>query len=248
MTNISASEYRKAIGELIKSDCNAISDIKLLEFLLAFCYSPEDAKSYAKKIFAEFGTLSCALSAPTDSLMAIGLSASAAMLLRLSILQNHVVVLEGAKKGEIFNTAEKTAALLVKLFAGCSHERIFLLMLNNDFEYIGVTSIGEGVVNTVSFEGRAVLELAIKNKATKLVLAHNHPSGEANPSCFDASVTKDLKDTCALMGITLLEHFVIAGEDWYPIILFSNKISNSAPRSYYPEKMFHKAKISRALV
>ena len=248
MTKISSAEYRKAIGELIKTDCKAISDIKLLEYLLSFCYSPIEARNFAKKIFSEFGTLSSVLAAQTNVLMQTGLSASAAMLLRLSILQNHVVALESAKKGEIYNTAEKTASLLIKLFAGSSHERIFLLMLNDKFEYIGIAPIGEGVVNTVSFENRAILEFAMKNQATKLVLAHNHPSGEANPSSFDITGTKNVKDACALIGVTLLEHFVIADEDWHPIILFSNQIVNTAPRSYYPEHMFHKAKISRALI
>ena len=77
-----------------------------------------------------------------------------------------------------------------------------------------MTELGEGVVNEVELNVRKIVEIALKNRASSVVLAHNHPDGVALPSYEDELATRKVMNALELVNITLQDHIVV-GEDDY---------------------------------
>lgn len=96
-------------------------------------------------------------------------------------------------------------------------EMVKVLILNNKNVLLKIKNIAIGGTNFAMIEPREVLVDAIKMQAPKIILVHNHPSGDATPSKGDYEVTKRIMDAADLMGISLLDH-VIIGYDSYQSI------------------------------
>jgi DNA repair protein RadC len=89
--------------------------------------------------------------------------------------------------------------------------------LNSRFELIEKKTIRIGGVDNSQLLPRDVITYALDNNASYVVMAHNHPSGDCSPSQEDMLLTQRLSEAMNLMGITLLEHIVIARNGWKSI-------------------------------
>lgn len=88
-------------------------------------------------------------------------------------------------------------------------EILKLLILNNKNEIIKVQDIGKGNTSSVMFDIKTILTEPVKLGAQRIILLHNHPSGDPTPSKEDLDATKNIKEAAKLLGIELLEHIVI---------------------------------------
>ena len=94
-------------------------------------------------------------------------------------------------------------------------EEVFILITLNTKNIItGYFEVHRGTINTSLVHPREVFKRALLNNASDIVVAHNHPSGDPNPSKEDIQITKRLKEAGNLLGINLLDH-IIVGEDKY---------------------------------
>jgi DNA repair protein RadC len=87
-------------------------------------------------------------------------------------------------------------------------ERFMAIYLNGKNEVVGVEEVSIGSVTTTIVHPR-VLKGAILTNAPAIIVAHNHPSGDPEPTDEDRKITFRLKECCDLMGITLLDHIII---------------------------------------
>ncbi len=87
--------------------------------------------------------------------------------------------------------------------------------LNNQNRIIAIEEITEGTVNQAHPIIREVFQKALQHFATSIICVHNHPSANITPSDEDRKFTKGLNDASKLMGIKLLDHIIIAGEQYY---------------------------------
>ena len=95
-------------------------------------------------------------------------------------------------------------------------EQFLVMYLNHRKKVIGVYRLSKGGITGTVADIRLVLSVALKTLATSIVIAHNHPSGNLNPSYTDIKVTNQLSQACKLMEIELLDHLVITqGEEFY---------------------------------
>lgn len=78
-----------------------------------------------------------------------------------------------------------------------------------------MASISKGGINGSVTDVRIVLQYAIKANASGLIVCHNHPSGNLNPSESDTAITKKIKDSAILMDIQLLDHLIINTDNYY---------------------------------
>ena len=90
-----------------------------------------------------------------------------------------------------------------------------VIYLNNQNQIIETTDLFTGTVNTSSISPREVMESAIKNNATSLIFAHNHPSGNPKPSKSDKELTKDLVYDGSIMRIRVLDHLIIGSNRYF---------------------------------
>ena len=97
----------------------------------------------------------------------------------------------------------------------CNPEEVFILItLNTKNIVTGYFEVHRGTINTSLVHPREVFKRALLNNASNIVVAHNHPSGDPNPSKEDIQITERLKEAGNLLGINLLDH-IIVGEDKY---------------------------------
>ncbi len=105
--------------------------------------------------------------------------------------------------------------LISPVLSDLSHEEFWILILNRSNRVIEKRRISQGGITGTVTDIRMILKMALDNLATSLILCHNHPSGNLQPSEADISVTRRLKESASLMDITLLDHIIVAGKKYF---------------------------------
>lgn len=95
--------------------------------------------------------------------------------------------------------------------AGLPHEVFMVLLLDAQNRLIDCVELFRGTLTQTSVYPREVVKLALERNAAAVVLAHNHPSGVAEPSAADETLTRSLKSALALVDVRVLDHFIVAG-------------------------------------
>ena len=93
-----------------------------------------------------------------------------------------------------------------------SHEEFHVLWLDNRHRIIDCQRLFTGTVDGASIHPREVVRAALSVNACAAILAHNHPSGVAEPSAADRAITHELRDALQLIGVRILDHIVVGAE------------------------------------
>lgn len=122
----------------------------------------------------------------------------------------------GYHRDELCNGAEIRSAadtenLLQKILAGRQHEQFVVIFLDNRHRVLDCTVMFEGTIDGTSVYPREVVRRSLEIGAAAVILAHNHPSGVAEPSQADERITRRLKSALELVDIRLLDHLVVGG-------------------------------------
>lgn len=110
-----------------------------------------------------------------------------------------------------FTTPESIAALLNDTFdmAHQTEEYFYLLCFDTKMHIIGVFEISHGSIDRTLASNRELIQKALYCNASRIVVSHNHPSGNPSPGKDDIVVTKRIKEACELMDIILCDHLII---------------------------------------
>lgn len=103
-----------------------------------------------------------------------------------------------------------TREYLAMRFAGLEHEMFACVYLDNRNRVIACEELFRGTIDGASVHPREVIKRALVHNAAAVILAHNHPSGVAEPSQADELITLRLKDALALIDVRVLDHLVVA--------------------------------------
>ena len=94
-------------------------------------------------------------------------------------------------------------------------ENVKMLLLNSSNTILGVYDVSRGGINSTVIDLRLVLSVALKCLASSIILVHNHPSGNINPSEQDREFTKKIKSACKFLEIQLFDHIIITRHDYF---------------------------------
>jgi DNA repair protein RadC len=94
-------------------------------------------------------------------------------------------------------------------------EEFKVLLLNRSNSVLGILPLSRGGISGTVTDIRIILAAALKANASGLIVAHNHPSGNLNPSESDSRITQKIKQAGEIMDIQLLDHLIIAAEEYY---------------------------------
>lgn len=97
--------------------------------------------------------------------------------------------------------------------AGLEHEVFAVLFLDTQHRLIAYSEMFRGTIDSASVYPREVLKEVLKLNAAAVILAHNHPSGNPEPSQADKALTQRLKDALAMVDVRTLDHVIVAGGD-----------------------------------
>ena len=121
------------------------------------------------------------------------------------------------------NSSVDVAELLMEELRFEKVEHVKLLLLNAKNFVIRIVDISKGGMNSALVEPKEILQEAIKSGIPKIILVHNHPSGDSTPSQADIDLTKRLYSAANILGIQLLDHIVI-GDRCYTSIFSAERI------------------------
>jgi len=94
-------------------------------------------------------------------------------------------------------------------------EEFLVVCLNRAHKVLGYYKVGAGGFSNVVCDPKVVLTVALQSAASSIILAHNHPSGNTNPSDSDVAVTEKIRKACSYLDINLLDHFIITNDSYY---------------------------------
>lgn len=196
-------------------DPDSLTEAELLELLLRFSSTPEEAHALAARLLAQFSNLAALLEAQPEVLAAVdGMKEDDVLLLRL-VPELHRRYFLSRVNGETRLTDSAAFGdFLLPYFYGVQEEIVYLLTLDATGKVLSCRLIGHGSVNSASVPMRKLVQEAISSNATGVVLAHNHPSGIALPSPEDVELTRRLRGALDVLDMILLDHIVIADDDF----------------------------------
>lgn len=105
--------------------------------------------------------------------------------------------------------------MMQSLLADLPHEEFWILILNRSNRVVDKRRISQGGISGTVTDIRMILKMTLEQLGTSLILCHNHPSGNLQPSDADLAITRRLKESAALMDITVLDHIIIAGRKYF---------------------------------
>jgi DNA repair protein RadC len=114
-------------------------------------------------------------------------------------------------RGSCLGSPKATCQYLMLRFAELEHEVFAVIFLTKRHTVIACEDLFHGTIDGASVHPRIVVKKALEHNAAAVIVAHNHPSGIAEPSQADELITQRLKEALALMDIRLLDHIVTAG-------------------------------------
>lgn len=187
---------------------------QVLELLLFYCVPRQDTNPIAHRLIDKFGTVKAVLEASPAELKKVeGVGDSIVQFFRLIKEVDNYCAKEIPEE-RILDKGDKCGRYMVPFFHNKKNEMVFLLSLDAKCKVISCKLVGEGSVNSAGVPIRRIVEIALGEGATTVVLAHNHPSGIAIPSAEDRLTTIRLARALSAVEITLSDHVVVADGDY----------------------------------
>lgn len=94
-------------------------------------------------------------------------------------------------------------------------EQFYIMMLDRNNACMGISNISTGGVSSCIVDPKIVFGIALKTRATGLILAHNHPSGNLEPSAADKRITHQLREGGKLLDISVLDHIIVTPNSYH---------------------------------
>lgn len=187
-----------------------------LELLLFYAIPRRDTNELSHRLIGHFGSFSQVLDAHPDDLSAFeGMGKNSAVLLSMMKPLWRMYRQDSSHHGLFIDNYRAASSYAVDLFAGRTNEAFYLLCLDPNCRLIREVMLHEGTVNEVSVHPRTVVETAIRNNASQVIFAHNHPKGMLEPSANDIAYTRRLTVALSTIGIHIIDHIIVSGEETY---------------------------------
>ena len=187
-------------------------DVNVLELLLFFAQPRQDTNELAHALMNKFGTLSAVLEGSQSELRSVsGIGDSAVTLLSLIPAVSRRYMVDKTPDTEPVNNAAAAGRYFIPRFMYEREEVVLALLLDARRRPITCLELSRGTVNAAEISTRKLAELCLEYRASAVILAHNHPSGEAMPSAEDHLTTRQINQALTVIGIDLDDHVVVAG-------------------------------------
>jgi len=198
---------------LLNGGAEALADYEVLEYLLFGANARGDTKPLAKELLARFGSLAGVLGASPGALMQVrGLSEVGVGSLKIAALAARRMARSEVRQKPVLGSWQALIDYLAIDMANLTVERVRVLYLNARNQLILDHELGDGTVDEAAIYPREVIRRGLDIGATALILVHNHPSGNPEPSRADIQITHRIAEAGRLLGITVHDHVIIGRE------------------------------------
>ncbi len=196
--------------KLLSKGAAALSDAELLAIFLRTGLPGITAIDLARGLLSEFGGIGPLLSARQGAFCARkGLGPAKFAQLQAALELTSRYIKEELRANPIFTSPQMVRDYLAVQMRGYQREVFVILLLDSRHQLLDFHELFQGTIDMASVYPREIVKLALQNNAAAVIVAHNHPSGVAEPSQSDIAITKRIKQALALVDIRLLDHFII---------------------------------------
>lgn len=217
--NIHKGHREKVKQRYIESGLGSMPDHNIIEMLLFFGIPQKDTNPIAHELIDRFGSFSGVLEASVTELKSVkGMTESAACLLTLFLPVYKRYVSDLRKKKLQFKNAKEIADYLRPLYLDTNNERIYALCFDLQDRLIACRIVGEGDIDSSSFDVRKLASIVLEVRAKKVILSHNHPNGTLVPSDGDSKVTKYAFDLLDLLKVQLIDHIIVTDSSYFSMV------------------------------
>ncbi len=193
----------------------ALRNGELLAVLFRTGSRRESAVALGDSVMAHFGTLRGLARASVDELKSVdGLGDAKAIEIKAALELGKRLAAHVELDRYRIHDGEDVAKLMMIKFKDCETEQFKCLLLNAKNELLRVVDISQGTIDGTSAMPRDVFRQAVREAAAAVIVCHNHPSGDPEPSREDISITERLRRSAELLGVRMLDH-VIFGDGRY---------------------------------
>jgi len=201
--------------KLLKQGAAALSDAELLAIFLRTGVKGKSAVDLSRELLNEFGSLRSIMKADLPTFCrGLGLGSAKFTQLQAVLEMSRRHLQEKLEKGDALVNAQATRDYLIAKMRHYDHEVFCILLLDNKHRIMSFKELFNGTIDGASVYPREVVKLVLQENAAAVIFAHNHPSGDSSPSASDRQITQKLKEALALVGVRVLDHFIV-GEDGF---------------------------------
>jgi DNA repair protein RadC len=196
--------------KLLAKGSEALSDAELVAIFLRTGVKGRSAVDLAREALARFGSLSGLFAADPGTLTAIsGLGTAKYAQLQAVLEMARRALREKLDRGSVLSSPQAVRDYLRLKLQDRPHEVFVAVFLDAQNRVLAVEELFRGTLTQTSVYPREVVKRALHHNAAALIFAHNHPSGIAEPSRSDESLTQALKQALSLVDVKVLDHFVV---------------------------------------
>ncbi len=201
---------------LLKLGAEALSAQEILALILGRGSRGESVMVTAQRLLSEFGNLQGIGNASVEELSKLrGIGpAKATQLKAASELSKRLEGYPDTDRKVVIKKPEDVLSQVKNRLKGKKREYFLILLLDTRNQLIGVTTVSMGSLDSSIVHPREVFKEAISASAASVILVHNHPSGDPQPSKEDIELTKRLTKAGEIMGIDVLDHIIVCGENY----------------------------------
>ncbi len=196
--------------KLLLRGASALSDAELLAIFLRTGIKGMTAVDLARSLLEQHGSLRSLLAAEQSQFCGnLGLGPAKYALLQAVLEMGRRHLQETLTRGDALTSPDATRNYLTARLREQQNEVFACLFLDSKNRVIQYEELFFGTIDGASVHPRQIVQRALSHNAASLILAHNHPSGVAEPSAADRQITRRIKEALSLLDIRVLDHLVI---------------------------------------
>jgi DNA repair protein RadC len=220
--------HRKRLRERFrKNGTEGMHDYEVLELLLTYAIPRKDVKPIAKDLLKRFGSLSGVLDAGQKELEEVAnIGPISSTLIRLVKETCGIYLAEKMRNKDVLSSPQAVLDFARVKLAGLPHEAFMVIFLNAKNKVLDYKVLQEGTVDRAVIYPRRMVEEALAHHAAGIILVHNHPSGDSEPSPEDKQLTRSLTEAARTIDLRVLDH-IIVGKEGYCSFLESRLMTGS---------------------
>ncbi len=200
--------------KLLKSGPQSLSDSELIAIFLRTGLPGQNAVELARSLLSETGGLRAMLNLSKDDLCEHkGIGAAKYVQFQAGLELGRRFLFEKLDRGDVINSPQVSRDYLTLCLRDKPYESFYALYLDSKHRVIHHHELFRGTIDSASVPVREVVKEALKYNAAAMIVAHNHPSGVAEPSAADKALTVTLYKALGMVGVKLLDHFVVGDSE-----------------------------------